>query len=130
MRLHVRADLRSEVREGTYRFCETPECPVVYYGPPPAPTFLKEDLETRVGVKETEDPIPVCYCFSFTERQVIEDMRRHGRSSIRDYIKDQVRAGECACEVTNPSGRCCLGNVARSIKKAGVNDRVSSSTGS
>jgi hypothetical protein len=26
---------------------------------------------------------------------------------------DAVKQGNCACEVKNPSGKCCLGNVAR-----------------
>lgn len=101
-----------------YRFCETPDCEIVYYGAPGVAPYRKEDLATRVGVKETDDPIPVCYCFSFTEREVIEDAIAHRRSTIRDYIKQKVRDGECACETKNPSGRCCLGNVGRAIKKA------------
>lgn len=103
-----------------YRFCETPDCPVVYYGRAGSPSYRTEDLRTRVGVKETEDPVPVCYCFSFTERQVIEDLLAHGRSTIREYIRQKVREGECACERTNPSGRCCLGNVGRAIAKASL----------
>ncbi len=29
-----------------------------------------------------------------------------------------VKANECACEVKNPAGRCCLGNVSKAIQKA------------
>jgi hypothetical protein len=27
-----------------------------------------------------------------------------------------VKAGNCACEVKNPSGKCCLGDVMRAAK--------------
>jgi hypothetical protein len=65
------------------------------------------------------DPRPpfVCYCWSFTEAQIVEDVREHGRSTIREYIQEQVRAGRCACETKNPSGRCCLGAVGRVIRR-------------
>jgi hypothetical protein len=77
----------------------------------------KDQVRTRVGVKETEDPIPVCYCFGFTARQIAEDLTANGRSTIRPYIENQVRAGRCRCETTNPAGRCCLGNVSRVISR-------------
>lgn len=57
----------------------------------------------------------VCYCFSFTARQITDDFAEHGYSTIRAYIQEQVRAGRCRCATTNPSGRCCLGDVGRVI---------------
>lgn len=103
--------------EGQYGFCETPSCSVVYAvdGWPP---LRKADLRTRVGLKETEHPRPICYCWGFTERQVVEDVLAHGRSTIREYITRRVAEGTCACEVNNPSGRCCLGHVGAAIKQA------------
>ncbi len=118
MRHHLRRDLLTTLEPGDYRFCETRDCPIVYYASSPAATYLKAAVATRVGAKESRDPVPVCYCFSFSENEVVEDARRHGRSTIRGYIKAQVRAGSCECEVKNPSGRCCLGNVGRAIRKA------------
>jgi hypothetical protein len=101
----------------TFGFCDAPGCDVVYVGAD-GTLIRKEQLRTRVGVKETEDPIPVCYCFELTARQIAEDVRQHGRSTIREYIQEQVRAGQCHCEMTNPAGRCCLGNVGRVIGEA------------
>ena len=78
----------------------------------------KDQLRTRVGVKERDEPIPVCYCFGFTNAQIVRDVLAEGRSTIREYIETQVRAGHCRCEITNPAGRCCLGNVQRAIAEA------------
>lgn len=103
---------RAELPETSFGFCEEPSCPIVYAGSD-GTLIDKAHVRTRVGVKATEEPIPVCYCFELTAAQIAEDVREHGRSTIRDYIQAQVRAGRCRCEMTNPSGRCCLGNVGR-----------------
>ena len=70
----------------------------------------------RVGIKEEEDPIPVCYCFGFTRKEIQREVVETGRSTILDRIKTEVKAGNCACEVKNPSGKCCLADVTRAVK--------------
>ncbi|HEY6324505.1 MAG TPA: hypothetical protein VJA16_23410 [Thermoanaerobaculia bacterium] len=32
-------------------------------------------------------------------------------------IRERVQAGDCACEVRNPTGRCCLGEVQRVVRE-------------
>jgi hypothetical protein len=105
----------TELPETNFGFCEAARCPIVYAGAD-GTLIDKAQVRTRVGVKETEAPIPVCYCFEFTAAQITDDLRQHGRSTIRDYIQKQVRLGQCQCEMTNPSGRCCLGNVGRVLR--------------
>ncbi len=107
----------SQVNGGQYMFCETPHCPVVYYAAD-GTQFRKEHVRVRVGVKETEDPVPVCYCFGVTERMIHEEIQRTGRSSASTRIRSEVKAGNCRCEVENPSGQCCLGEVIRAEKHA------------
>lgn len=100
-----------------YYFCDDPACEVVYFpSNPQAPLFRRADLWVRVGLKETSDPIPVCYCFGFTRQDISEEIRQKGKSTIADRITAEVKAGNCACEVKNPSGKCCLGNVTRTAK--------------
>ncbi|MCC6496070.1 MAG: hypothetical protein IT193_07400 [Propionibacteriaceae bacterium] len=111
--------LLPELPETSFGFCDAASCPVVYVGAD-GTLIDKAHVRTRVGVKETEDPIPVCYCFELTAVQIADDVRTHGQSTIRDYIQEQVRAGRCRCETTNPSGRCCLGNVGRVLSSVGA----------
>lgn len=119
VRLHVVPGVLPAVdADEGYRFCAAPGCPVVYYGARWATIVRTEELRTRVGAKVEEDPVPVCYCFGFTERRIADDLLANGRSTVRDYIRERVRRGDCACEVTNPSGRCCLGDVGRAIARA------------
>lgn len=102
-----------------YYFCEAHACPVVYFpSNPQAPTFHQKDLLVRVGVKEKHDPIPVCYCFGVTRRDIIEEVQQTGRSTVAGRIKAEVKAGNCACEVKNPSSKCCLGDVMRAVQEA------------
>ncbi len=77
----------------------------------------KPDVRVRVGLKETEDPVPICYCFGFTEAMAVEEIRATGISTIPQRITAEVKAGNCACEIRNPQGSCCLGNVNAAVKR-------------
>ncbi len=102
-----------------YYFCTTPACDVVYFpSNPNAPTFRPSDLCVRVGLKVERDPIPVCYCFGVERQDIADEVQRTGRSAIAERIKAEVKAGNCACEVKNPSGKCCLGDVTRAVQDA------------
>ncbi len=70
----------------------------------------------RVGAKEQRDPIPLCYCFGVTRQHIEEELRQNGKCMAAERIKAEVKAGNCACELKNPSGKCCLGNIARAIQ--------------
>jgi len=100
-----------------FYFCRTTTCEVVYFRPEEA-LFRKEDLAVKVGLKEPNDPAaPVCYCFGWTPEKIWAEVQATGKSTVVDQIKAQVKAGNCYCEVTNPQGSCCLGNVASTIQK-------------
>lgn len=108
-----------EVRDNSnpYRFCRTPDCPVVYFGED-GQQIDKSQVRVRVGIKETENPIPVCYCFGFTEGDICSDIRAMGMTRIPNKIRAEVKVGNCECEIKNPSGSCCLGDVSKVVKRA------------
>jgi hypothetical protein len=100
-----------------YYFCDSSDCEVVYFAlDAEAPRFCREDLVVRVGAKETADPIPICYCFGFSRQDIWDEIRSTGKSTVAKRITAEVEAGRCACEVKNPSGKCCLGDVTRTTK--------------
>lgn len=103
-------------RAASYRFCATPDCDVVYFADGKEP-FRKADLTIRVGLKVKEPPVPVCYCFGFTEADIAAQLAATGRQTIAQEIAARVNAGECACELKNPQGSCCLGNVAVAARR-------------
>jgi hypothetical protein len=118
----LKPEALGEVNGSQYALCETPNCPVMYYAAD-GTQFKKEQVRVRVGLKETEDPVPVCYCFGVTERMIHEEIQRTGWSSASARIRAEVKEGNCRCEVENPSGRCCLGEVIRTEKRAATESK-------
>lgn len=99
-------------------FCTNPHDPTVYYFPGREQVINKEDLKIRVGLKEQQEPIYVCYCFRHTRAEIEADFLRNNSSTIEADIRRKVKAGKCSCEIQNPSGRCCLGDVRKVAKAA------------
>jgi hypothetical protein len=97
-----------------FRFCRSTDCEVVYFHPD-GDHLRKPDVRVRVGLKETADPVPICYCFGFTEALLAQEIRETGECSIPRRIAAEVKAGNCACEARNPQGSCCLGHVASAV---------------
>jgi hypothetical protein len=106
-----------EMPSTQYYFCDSSDCEVVYFPlDSQAPSFRRGDLMVRVGAKEIVDPLPVCYCFGFTRQDIWDEICSTGKSTVAERITAEVEAGRCACEVKNPSGKCCLGDITRAVK--------------
>lgn len=101
-----------------YYFCEAPDCDVVYVSALADHLITKDKLTVRVGLKETEDPVPLCYCFGYDRKAIREDIKAKGITDIPQIITARVKAGECRCEETNPSGGCCLGSIHKAVMQA------------
>lgn len=114
----VKPEVKAELTSQPYFFCDAPDCDTVYVSALGDHIITKDLLTVRVGIKETEDPIALCYCFNYDRKDVRDDIRQRGNTDIQQIITERVRAGECRCEETNPSGGCCLGTVAKEIKHA------------
>ncbi len=114
----IKPELKIVLTPQPYYFCDAPDCDTVYVSALGDHLIAKDMLTVRVGIKETEDPIPLCYCFGYDRQAIRDEIRLKGETQIQNIITQRVRAGECRCEETNPSGGCCLGNVAKAIKQA------------
>jgi hypothetical protein len=106
-----------EVQDGEYLFCKTQTCPVVYFSPDGEQTFTVEQVRERVYQKEPDaEEVFVCYCF----RHTVGDIRAASsetRAALVDDINTGINAEQCACDLRNPQGSCCLGNVRGLIKR-------------
>ena len=92
------------------RFCGTAGCPVVYFDVDGGATFTEAELTVRVYAKHpNEAGAPVCYCFGVTAGA----MSGEGARELRESVAREVQAQHCACEVKNPKGGCCLGDLVR-----------------
>ncbi|MGB9713129.1 MAG: (2Fe-2S)-binding protein [Dissulfurimicrobium sp.] len=50
-------------------------------------------------------PETICYCFNYTDEDIIDDVKTHGRSLILERIMAAKKAGRCECATKNPRGR-------------------------
>ncbi len=102
--VHLGAEHWDKIDENYY-FCPSSECDVVYFNNTSGIYFKKSEIKTRVGIKEKEEPKPLCYCNRVTE-QMIKEAAEKGYSA--EEIVAAMGAGKGKwCIVTNPSGRCC-----------------------
>jgi hypothetical protein len=116
--LTVKSLVRDHTRvpaDAEFSFCRTPDCEIVYFSGDVV--FRKGDLKVRVGIKEQDDPISICYCFGYSRADIRSEFAALGKTDIPDRIRTEVQNGFCACEVKNPSGKCCLGEVNHTIKE-------------
>jgi hypothetical protein len=111
-------------KQEAFFFCRTTDCQAVYFQPGTV-LFREDDLTVRVHQKESGNPaVPVCYCFGWTPQRIGEEIERTGKSTAVQHITAQVHAGNCYCEVTNPQGSCCLGNVGAAVKRITASSRT------
>lgn len=125
----LKPEPKAKLGPSQYYWCPNEICDVVYFSNVDGVYFFKTDLTVRVGQKESEDPIPVCYCFGHTRQSVWDEIRKNGKSTAQADISAKVKAGLCRCEVTNPQGSCCLGNVAKAVQEGFAKDKPASFSG-
>jgi len=105
-------------RVGTseHRFCPRPDCHVVYFDVA-GNQYTKADVRVPVWDKEPFGEWMVCYCFGENEASIRLEIERNGPSDAIGRVRRHIEAGRCACEVRNPRGVCCLGDVTAAVKR-------------
>jgi hypothetical protein len=111
------------VRPGEYRFCADAGCDVVYFGAD-GQCFTAADVRVPVWQKLPFGDRPICYCFGESETSIRSEFESVGTSLAIERVRGHIAAERCACEVRNPRGACCLGDLTAAIA------RVEASVGS
>ena len=107
-----------QVLEAQYLFCRTATCPVVYFSQDRSVSFTTSQIQERVYQKEPNAAdVFICYCFRHTVSSV-RDAGPGRRLEILADLNTGIQRNECACDLRNPQGSCCLGNVPLLIKEA------------
>ncbi len=107
------------IRQSRYGFCARADCPVVYFGEG-GDAFGAADLRVPVWQKQPSGARLLCYCFGETDEGIRAELAELGRSDAAQRIRAHIAAGRCACEVRNPRGSCCLGDVMAAIRELEV----------
>jgi hypothetical protein len=105
------------LQPGRHRFCPEPICDVVYFDERGA-VFTTADLRVAVWQKERPGLRTICYCFGENERGIQAEVDGSGQSDAVGRVRQHIAAGRCACEVRNPRGVCCLGDLVTAVKRA------------
>ncbi|HWO74323.1 MAG TPA: (2Fe-2S)-binding protein [Bacillus sp. (in: firmicutes)] len=96
----------------THYFCSTSDCDVVYYDSNHK-KYLVSDL--KVPVHQKDDKAPICYCFDWTKEKIVDYLVK-GLTPV-EPIRENIKENRCGCEVNNPQGSCCLGNMTAFIQQ-------------
>lgn len=101
-----------EVQEDSYYFCRDADCAIVYFSADGSRTFTTDMVRERVYQKEPgRDDVWVCYCFHHTRASLSAEISATGSTAAIHMIETGIAGGQCACDLRNPQGSCCLGNV-------------------
>jgi hypothetical protein len=99
-----------------YRFCAEAGCKVVYFGSN-GQRFTVTDVRVPVWQKQPFGQRMVCYCFDENEAAIRLEIEGHGKSDAVERVRHHIGAGRCACDVRNPHGSCCLGDVTAAVNR-------------
>lgn len=105
-----------------YYYCADSNCHVVYFSNENVPSFTIDDIAVKVLSKDAGDDVNVCYCFNWTRARIKEEITTSGHSTASLQIAKEVKAGNCTCDIKNPKGECCLGDVNSYIKSLNLTD--------
>ena len=106
---HIKSPWLQSLNEDAYYFCDDPDCNVVYFSNTGS-TINKSELRTQVGIKEESPEALICYCFGVTKALA------HNDNELKAYVTQQTKEKNCACDIRNPSGRCCLKDFPKPIQ--------------
>jgi hypothetical protein len=99
-----------------YRFCANPTCETVYFGDA-GDQFGTDDVRVPVWQKQRSGERLLCYCFGETESGIQSELLEHRRTDVVARIRTHIAAQRCACDIRNPRGACCLGDVMATVKR-------------
>jgi hypothetical protein len=99
-----------------HRFCPDPVCDVVYFNAL-GDCYRRQDLRVPVWQKEPFGARLVCYCFGETEGTIREEIETAEASRAVERVREHIAAKRCACDVRNPRGACCLGDLMAAVTR-------------
>lgn len=92
-----------QVVEQGYYYCDDPDCNVVYFGEDNSVINAVDLRDYPDEENHSSDPT-LCFCFGVKRSDYYADPH------IKEYIVQKTKNKQCACDIRNPSGKCCLKN--------------------
>jgi len=105
-----------EIHKSPYYYCADPECPVVYFAND-GHVFTIHDVSVTVLAKDSGEDVNVCYCFDWSRKRIWNEIEHTGNSTASEQIAKEIREGNCLCDIKNPKGDCCLGDIYKVVSR-------------
>ncbi|MEQ1740076.1 MAG: hypothetical protein ABL884_09215 [Methyloglobulus sp.] len=87
----------------SYYFCPSKDCPTAYFSVA-GNSIPKRQLTSYQDIQKDK----LCYCFDIDTADYLTAINTHRAETIKNFVIQRTKSGECACELRNPSGKCCL----------------------
>jgi hypothetical protein len=102
------------LRHGAFYFCPGSDCDTVYFSDA-GQRFRIVDVSVPVWQKERAGERVVCYCFGENESDMRVELETVGRIAAVERVRRHIAERRCACDVRNPRGACCLGDLMAAV---------------
>ncbi len=109
---HVRFPEILKIEEDHY-YCSGKNCPVGYFTQA-GNTIPKAHLR----VFDEHQSNKLCYCFDISTERYKQALKDNTADKIKQFVTQKTKSGDCACEIRNPSGQCCLASFKQLEKKS------------
>lgn len=103
----VVAPFNQQLPPDDFFFCASTTCNTVYFSDSGA-VIDASQVRGEVGQKSTKPSRVICYCFDISRSRVMEEIEKTGTCTSKDFVVEQTKLKNCACDIRNPSGKCCL----------------------
>ena len=100
----VKPEHLETVEAGVFNFCRTATCEVVYFNAGSV-VLTKADVRQRIGLKETADPVPLCYCFGFTKAMWLRKFGRRANAPSHNASRWRSRRATAPVKSAIPKVR-------------------------
>ena len=108
-----------DVETDSYYYCTDNNCSVGYFSQQ-GKTISKTQLRAFTEPKNNK----LCYCFDINLEQYVNSLKDGSAVTIKNFVIQKTKVGDCACEIRNPSGQCCLVNFKKLEKTFNVDTNL------
>ena len=109
------AEALARLNLARFYFCSSEACDTVYFSDA-GQVFRIADMTVQVWHKHAAGDRTFCYCFSESETAMRSELARSGRIAAIERVRHHIAKGRCACDIRNPRGVCCLGDLSRAAE--------------
>lgn len=91
------------INSSAYYFCPAKDCVTGYFSTS-GNNVPKQQLRAYQDIQEDK----LCYCFDIDAGDYLTALNTGHAETVKNFVVQRTKSGECACELRNPSGQCCL----------------------